>query len=337
MKIDKQLNKRHLYLLIFATVLLFLLIYTRGYQSLQGLLWGINHGRIGYLFDQGFCRIKGTENCLINFDELSVNFGVYDPNSRMEKNIFIALDHYFLNWNDIEFISNLKSFFIESQNKNRWIMLTVEPWHDHKFTDKNLMKDIYEGKYDHNIKRICSEIKKSLSPVFLRWGHEMENVTGRYPWATENHQDFIKAYNHFVKTCKDITDNIYFVWSPVGNSNLSLYWPEEKYVDYIGLSLFVYPDYEKRNYGYIRNFEQIFREKYERVKKLKKPIIIAELGITGDDKFISIWWYNALKNICKFKELRTIAYFNSKDSPEAWNDYDTPNWTLKEKIFPVAY
>jgi cellulose synthase (UDP-forming) len=338
MKILDQINKRQIYLLIVTTVLLSLLIYDKGYQSLQGILWGLNQGRIGYLLDHVICRAKGIDKCSVNYEKLTVNFGVYDPKGRMVKNPFIAIDHYFMNWNDLSYLlDNPNKLFTESKNRNRWIMLTIEPWHTNRIDEKNLLKYIDEGKYDHQINRICSRIDKSSDPVFIRWGHEMENVTGRYPWATENPQNYIKAYNHFVQTCKAVTDNAYYVWSPVGNSNLNLYWPGDQNVDYIGISLFIHPEYEKRNTGYIRHFEQAFGKKYERVEHYNKPVLIAEFGITGDEKFTHIWWYNALKKIHKFNRLRTIVYFNDTDNPKAWEGYKRPNWALKEHIFPVVH
>jgi cellulose synthase (UDP-forming) len=337
MKMFKEIDKRIIYLLIVPTVLFSLMIYDKGYPSLKGILWGINQGRIGYLSDHITCRAKGIQNCSVNYDDLTVNFGVYDPKGRMISNPYIAIDHYFMNWNDFGYLENLDTLFTESKSRNRWVMLTVEPWPNHQFDEKNLMKHIYQGKYDHQIIRVCSQVDKFVNPVFVRWGHEMENVTGRYPWATENHQNYIKAYNHFVETCQEVTDNAYYVWSPAGNSNLNLYWPGEQNVDYIGISLFVSPQHEKQNRGYIRHFEQAFGEKYARVKHFNKPVMIAELGITGDEKFTLIWWYNALRNIYKYNKLRTIVYFNNLDSPKAWEGDTTLNWTLKEPIFPVAH
>lgn len=336
MKIWIGTNKKQRFILFALTFILGLLVYNKGYLSLQGVFWGFHQGRMGYLYDQVFCRIKGSDACSMNFDELTVNFGVYDPKGSMVDDNLIAMDHYFLDWNDSSFIQKLGDLFSDSNRKNRWSMITVEPWAKES-TGRQLLSDIYLGKYDGQIRKICAQVAGSLHPVFIRWGHEMENVTGRYTWATEDHQSFIKAYNHFVQICKSETSNAYYVWSPAGNKNLDLYWPGDLNVDYVGLSLFLFPDYEKRNNGYIRHFNQIFESKYELVKKYNKPIMIAEVGITGNERFTEIWWYNALKNMRQYDQLKTIVYFNSKDNPEAWIDYQVPDWRISENIFPVAF
>jgi endoglucanase len=336
-KMLKATNKLHIFLLIVTTVFLGLMVYNTGYRALQGVLWGFHQGRIGYLFDHVACRVKGIDNCVVSYDELEVNFGAYDPGGRMAENSFIAIDHYFMDWNDSKFIEQLHTKFLETNRRKRWTMLTVEPWPKHRDNVGNILAIIKDGEFDSQINQFCSEIDKSPQPVFIRWGHEMENLIGRYPWSTENHQDFIEAYDHFVETCREATDNGYYVWSPSGNDSLVSYWPNEKNVDYIGLSLFVYPEYEKRNIGYIRHFEQIFQKKYDLVKNYNKPVMIAELGITGDEEFAFIWWYNALKNLNKFNQLLTVVYFNDKDSPNTWKDYSTPDWTIKDRIYPVVH
>ena len=338
-KMFKAINKRQKFFLVVLTVLFALMVYDKGDHALQGILWGwgVDQGRIGYLLDHVACSVKGIDNCVVGYDELTVNFGTYDPGGRMAENSFIAIDHYFIDWNDAKFIDELHTRFLETNRRNRWTMLSVEPWPKYRNNGENILKDIKDGEYDSQINRICSEVDESPHPVFIRWGHEMENLVGRYPWSTANHQDFIGAYNHFVESCKEATDNGYYVWSPAGNSNLVSYWPGEKNVDYIGLSQFVYPEYEKRNVGYIRHFEQIFQKKYDLVKNYNKPIMIAELGITGDEKFVYIWWYNALKNLYKFNQLQTIVYFNDKDHPNVWKGYSTPAWTIKDEIYPVVH
>ena len=65
--------------------------------------------------------------------------------------------------------------------------------------------------------------------------------------------------------------------------------------------------------------------------------MIAEFGISGNKQFSKIWWYNALKNFKHFDQLKTIVYFNSKDNPAAWIDYEIPDWTISENIFPVGF
>jgi hypothetical protein len=59
-------------------------------------------------------------------------------------------------------------------------------------------------------------------------------------------------------------------------------------------------------------------------------------GPDQNEQFTKTWWYNALKNLKQYDQLKTIVYFNSKDSPEAWPDYQVPDWRIRENIFPVT-
>ena len=80
-------------------------------------------------------------------------------------------------------------------------MITVEPFplDDGSETRARLLDDIADGRYDHLIDRLSADLAAAGQPVFLRWGHEMENVTGRYPWAQEDHLAYVRAYRHFVE------------------------------------------------------------------------------------------------------------------------------------------
>jgi beta-mannanase len=103
------------------------------------------------------------------------------------------------------------------------------------------------------------------------------------------------------------------------------------------LSVFLYPEFELAYYGDVRPFRTLFREKYDPVKQMNKPVMIAEMGITGDEEMKAIWWYNALNNLGRFKQLRTIVYFNAKDTPGVWKGYETPDWSMDSNLFPIAH
>ncbi|MBA5760046.1 mannan endo-1,4-beta-mannosidase, partial [Escherichia coli] len=79
--------------------------------------------------------------------------------------------------------------------------------------------DIAHGRYDARIAATCSALAALEGPVFVRWGHEMEADTGRYPWATGDASAYIDAYRRVVTACRTMADQIRFVWSPAGNRN----------------------------------------------------------------------------------------------------------------------
>jgi beta-mannanase len=80
-------------------------------------------------------------------------------------------------------------------------LITVEPWPDknNEAEIRTLFPDITAGKYDSADQRLfVRTLKQFGKPVFARWGHEMEYVSGRYPWAKTDYDGYISAYRHFV-------------------------------------------------------------------------------------------------------------------------------------------
>lgn len=303
-------------------ILMSLFTYRMAIPAIKGLFWDVNASQAKFQSDKVFCRLNPDKCRLTN---RNVNYGVYDFNNTFTDSE-IAIDHYFFDWNDEEFINKLPEVFNNSAEKNRWVMLTVEPF---AITD-DLFGEIKNHQHDDRIKRICTVLNDSPNPVFIRWGHEMERVTGRYPWAVNNPSEFIEGYNYFVNECKSFTSNAYYIWSPAGENNATLYWPGPENVDYIGLSLYIYDQFEYKNYSRVRSFNEAFAERYDRVKGYNKPIIIAELGVNKDQK---AWFYNAEQDYNKYPLLKTIVYFNAIDSDGVWENYPTPDWSIDSKIF----
>jgi cellulose synthase (UDP-forming) len=310
------------------TCLIAVFIYKMGPIAINGLFWDLNKSQIELKKDILFCKLNSTE-CKLkapNQNGNSVNFGVYDFNGTFGDNL-LAFDHYFFDWNNKDFISSLDNLFSESVQKNRWVIITIEPYP----INQNLFAEITTNEHTNAVNSICQSINNSPNPVFVRWGHEMERVTGRYPWATENKKNYIDAYNYFVNTCKAQTTNAYYVWSPAGEANSNDYWPGAENVDYIGLSLYINKEFELDYYKKVRSFDEAFNERYYRFDKYGKPIIIAELGVNTDQM---AWLYNAQKNFVKYPLLKTVLYFNAIDTQGVWQNYKTPDWSIDNRIFP---
>ena len=218
----------------------------------------------------------------------------------------------------------------------RWLMITVEPWAHAPATHdtKTLLQDARAGRYDAQIDEVCSDIATVQAPLFLRWGHEMETPTGRYPWAQHNSAGYIAAYRHFVERCRRQTTRPFYVWSPRGDDGLDRYFPGADVVDYVGLSVYSLPAWEWNHYGRRLTFAENFGEKYERVKKYDKPVMIAELGVQSGSPDKDRWIAEALAAVDAFPLLKTVVYFNATDSAGAWDDnYGVPDWHISPDHF----
>jgi cellulose synthase (UDP-forming) len=266
-----------------------------------------------------------------------VNFGVYDPGGQFE--LPLAIQHVFIRW-DANAPGDLALALASAARQGRWPLVTVEPWprQSDALAIGRLFPDIVDGRYDGAIAAICRDIATFAKPVFVRWGHEMEYVTGRYPWAQADAAGYIRAYRHFVDTCRGVTDNVFYVWSPAGNRELSNYWPGTvdgpQYADYVGLSVYAYPDADVAEYGTVRSFDEIFAEKYRRVEGFRRPVMITELGVTGGSAHQRAWMQDALESFNRYPLLKSVVYFNAVDSRLAWSPaLKVPNWQIDPEVF----
>lgn len=316
-----MLFKELKYKLILGIILLsipFLAIYLNGGKALSGIL-------------NGFDADWQTKN--MDIHNLNVNYGVYDPEKKFSQSNGLSFDHYYYSWVAFDSIK-FKKDMAYSVQKNRWPILTIEPFQNEGRSVDSLFSDILHGKYDSNIQKIYQSIKEFGKPVMLRWGHEMERVTGRYPWASKDYLGYVNSYRYVMDKFKPLKPDVFFIWSPIGNVELYNYWPGPDYVDFIGVSVYSFSESENKNYDGRRSFKTLFREKYDLVTVLNKPIMIAELGVDGDDKSRVKWLKDAFESFKEFPNLRSLIYFNAKDSDAAWGkDFSTPDWHIEATVF----
>jgi len=259
----------------------------------------------------------------------ALQYGVYDPEERFANSDRIGVEHIFVHW-ELSEAAHLRYASEYAASKNRWLMVTVEPWPGHGRTGETLFKDIMDGTYDADIGNVASTLDGLGRPVFIRWGHEMEDVTGRYPWASQDADGYIKAYRYFVDHCRPWSHGrFYFVWSPKGRSAMSAYYPGADYVDYVGVSLYGLERWDILHSGKAMDFNDRFRGIYSYASIYNKPVMIAELCVAGDAAYRHLWLSEAAAAPTAFPRLRIIVYFNAKD-PAPWpGGYGSPDWRIE--------
>lgn len=262
-----------------------------------------------------------------------VNYGVFDSHKQFSEAKGLAIEHIFVSWLSSDASDQISSSFIYARDRNRWLMITIEP-HELPGRKPQLLEDIREGAYDSTITPLCRSIGSLQVPVFVRWGHEMETGDMRYPWSGANSDSYIAAYSHFATRCRAAAPTIYLVWSPSGKDGLAKYYPGEAYVDYVGLSVYSLLAYDLDNFGRARNFKDIFTPEYNRVTAFDRPVMIAEMGVSGEAKYQAHWMADFFRSLQNFPLLRTVVYFNRQDTPGAWpQKYGIPNWTIDPNTF----
>lgn len=268
-------------------------------------------------------------------------FGVYDPHGSFAGDPDARISHIFVDWQVLD-RARFRARIAEARRQGRGLMVTVQPYTkapDWRAGGDHLFADILAGGFDREIDAICTDLGADPAPVLIRWGHEMEDATGRYPWARPDAEGYKRAYRYFVSRCRGEAPRAAFVWSPEGRRNLADYYPGDAYVDAVGLSLWGLQAADRAWYGGEHDFPQAFAGKYRRVAGFGKPVIIAELGVSGDAEYRARWFSSLFRTIqagTMFPALRAVVYFNDKE-PYHWpQGLGSPDWRIPPGWFQAA-
>jgi endoglucanase len=265
-------------------------------------------------------------------EDARIGYGAYDPEGRFSSSERISVDHVFLRWDAYD-RGWLRSAYDHARARNRWLMVTIEPW---TRSGDTLFDDITAGVYDKDISPVCADLGSLQAPLFVRWGHEMEDVTGRYPWARDDADGYIRAYRYFVDHCRKSVEHGYFVWSPVGKPQMSRYYPGSDYVDYVGLSVYGLQERDFDRFGPLY-FDDQFRISYTVASVYGKPVMITELGIQGDEDYRRVWLAQLEQSRRNFPLLRLAVYFNAKAPEPLPGGNGMPDWRIDPCIFPKPF
>ena len=101
-------------------------------------------------------------------------------------------------------------------------------------------------------------------------------------------------------------------------------------MDCVGLSVFEFPAFDQGYYHQAaRSFHDQMAEKYARVAKYEKPVLISECGVTGSTEYQMSWLQGALQDAGNYPLLKALIYFNARETPGVWGkEYTTPDWRI---------
>jgi endoglucanase len=265
-------------------------------------------------------------------------YGVVDPEKSFDDVTNVSIEHSFLAWKRDD-SKDLNKELDLAIAKHREPLVTIEPW---SFTQKGdtLFKDITSGDYKSTIESMCLVADSKNTPIIFRWGHEMDYAgSSRYPWANKDYGGFINAFRYWVSTCRGVLMNkkISFMWSPGGKEGLDKYYPGDEYVDMIGLSLYGYPEYEKKTIGHTQSFNEVMDQKYGFVEKYNKPIYLAEMGVAGTTDYKKQWidgMFKSIKTDQRYPLLYGLIYFQYGDANPWVPGIVAPNFRIDTTLFP---
>jgi cellulose synthase (UDP-forming) len=311
----------------------------RGPIALKSLVWGYEHLLERSTWQKGLpTGVAGAWSTTASAQPLAkaskrigpVRLGVYDPEQVFSAVPNLSVEHIFLHWQDFR-AAQYRSLAQYAAARHRQLMVTIEPWTRAKnWTDggEQLLKEVIAGNFDPEIKAICLALGATAGPVLVRWGHEMEDDSGRYPWANREPKEYIAAYQHFVDQCRKFAPEANFIWSPQGKHSLALYYPGDGYVDFVGISLYALQAWDIDHFGKDLRPSEVLGPLYARVEKFEKLIIIPELGVAGDYSYRKQWLGSTSELAEKFDKLFAVIYFNSHETGAWPAPYGSPDWRI---------
>ncbi|MBC7471782.1 MAG: hypothetical protein H7196_00750 [candidate division SR1 bacterium] len=289
---------------------------------------------IGFLY---MVKTQPAKNIDVPIPKKNVQFGIIDGLGLYDNDKNITIENRFVTWKKDD-VSDIKKAFEETSKKNRSTILTLEPWGFSNESRIELLPAIIKGEYASTIVAICKEIDLQSTPVYLRWGHEMDLYPGsRYNWAQPEPQPYITAFQYVTNLCRKQTKNVKMLWSPGGKAGFTAFYPGDDYVDAIGFSIFSYEAFEMKNSKRNFNFIDLFDYRYNQVKNYRKEVIIAEMGVAGTDEYKENWIKLAMTRINNpeiQRYLKYVVYFNEDDNIVWDADLVKPNFTIKNELFP---
>jgi beta-mannanase len=202
--------------------------------------------------------------------------------------------------------------------------------------------DVTSGLDDTYIEDFVSALKSFEKPVFLKWMGEMNLVDKCNAGIFDSPSypvDYVAAYQRIwdIVHCVAVTTatgnpnsaytpsqsctvarNVAFVWGPSiqndahPNSNMTLYYPGNQYVDWIGV------DGYDRNPTGTEDFSYVFGGWYSAYSSYGKPMMICETGAPSPSAQASFLQGVARSLPTTYPDIKAFLYFDSETKAQDW-------------------
>ncbi len=219
-------------------------------------------------------------------------------------------------------------------------VITWEPWLTDFESGRHLSLPLREarerhglvavarGDYDFYVDEWAREAARFGKPLFLRFGHEM-NDPYRYPWGPQNNsnKEFIDAWRHVVARFRAAgAQNVLWVWSPhVAYAYWETYYPGNDYVDWVATGALNFGSVARWSQWW--TFRDIFGTRYQALAGIGKPVMIAEFGslAIGGDRVA--WYRDALDALPKqYPAVKALLFFNATSDQTV--TYQQVDWSI---------
>ncbi|MBV9328018.1 MAG: glycosyltransferase [Chloroflexi bacterium] len=256
-------------------------------------------------------------------DHLAI--GAFDPHLTLTDQP-LDVEHWYVPQDDPSLLAGA----IAHVQGQRTLLATIEPWPSAgQPANADVLGEVVSGDSDAELQELADIAAADRPQVILvRWGHEMD-LANQYPWGAQDPELYKAAFRHVVSVFRaEGADNVRFVWSPAGNANAMDYYPGDDVVDYVGVTVLGDASWDG-DFGLPpQSFDDIFGQRYRLVAPLGKPIIIAEMGVSGTVERQTTWLSAARQSMAAYPLLEAAVYFDDRNSAVNHQQPVQPDWTL---------
>ena len=193
---------------------------------------------------------------------------------------------------------------LETALTNQDVLITIETWLKGIDYRNNVLKEVVNGRFDKQINELAVLVAKSHHQVFICWNPDMEVPTNVYPWQFKSPEDYIKSFNYFSKKIKMYAPNVQIIWGPSGYPGDTEYWPGNKTVDYVSITLGSTSELNTHFYPQDSTISDMLKHKLHRLRFIDKPILIMSNDIRKT--LLKDSWLNDQKSY--FNKYRNTIY-----------------------------
>ncbi|MGE3907873.1 MAG: glycosyltransferase family 2 protein [Chloroflexota bacterium] len=255
-----------------------------------------------------------------------IAIGTYDPHRQLA-DLQLDIEHWYVRQ---DAPGELTTALASARNQ-RTPLITIEPFPS-PGQAAPVLDTIIAGEKDQDLRHLASILAASKPQVVLvRWGHEME-ISGLYPWSANAPEVYRAAYRHVVTVFRsEGVTNVRWIWSPAGHRQAAEFYPGDDVVDYVGLTVLGDEGWDSTTALPPQSFSELLRPRYERVVGFNKPVMIAELGVSGGPMRQAEWLADAARAFPEFPRVSSVVYFYEKN-PQTSRVSTQPEWRMPPEI-----
>ena len=256
-------------------------------------------------------------------------FGLYDPQQRLLSDPVVEAEHLFADF-DIIRDGSFDSLFRVAQDRGHATIVSFEPFsRPIEQSDRNVLRNVVGGQYERELTQLFRTLGSARQPVWLRYAHEMEIPITRYPWQSQDPQDYIASWR-YVMTHDSLPPAIKRIWGPAGDRGSLEWYPGDDYVDLVSIAIYGLPDKNITDPEQQESFKVIFNRKMWRMRFVSKPVFITEFGVKGPEEYQTRWLEGAAEVLRGDRRVIGVNYFNMSDTPKAWGEIKPPDWSITQ-------